>query len=724
MAISLEGALELVPHAAEIWDPSGTITFANAAFEQYVGFSAAEAVGTDAATLLRADPAQQAAILRKLHQLEPWIGRIHLQHKSGARLECAATVSPVRGDDGKLGAVVAYRRDVTGHALGDESRELYRQIFQSNSAIKLLVDPETAAIVDANAAAARFYGYPADVLRTMRITDINQSPPHTIEAVLRATETEPRVFRAPHRLASGEIRRVEVFTGPFSHDGRTLLFSIIQDVSDRERVEAKLVAQEARWRALMEQLPVGVTVHRDGLVIYANRAITQILGGTIDDYIGTLVLDHIHPSSRALAVQRVMRVLAGNRTLPTARETLLKRDGTALETEVTTIPITVDGERAVMALVHDVSERDQLEAQLRSAQRMEAVGRLAGGIAHDFNNLLFVILSYAGFLAKKLPSGDPRRADVAQIEDAGNRAAELTRQLLLFARGADTSAPAVDLGAIVDDIVRLLRGTLGEQVELDVAPPDAPLYVKIARPHLEQVLVNLAVNARDAMPGGGTITILSSRVAEAGAPFVRLFVRDTGVGMAPDVAAHAFEPFFSTKEGRGTGLGLAITYGIVQKAGGRILLESALGAGTSFTILLPAAERAEEIREPRTPIAREGNGEVILVVEDEPAVRTTIVRVLREHGYEVLAAADANDALDRAASTGRIDLLLTDVIMPRMSGPELAARLRAVRPTLRVMYVSGYAGDALAERGVAVDEVMYKPFAEADLLDRVRAALS
>ena len=739
MEISLERALEHVPLAAEITGVDGLIRYVNPAFERLTGTTGRDAIGARAAVLLAgvADVGAHSGWERALAG-DTWTGELVRRAADGTDVHLELTITPIRDAAGRVEAVYSLGRDVTERARAErevrDSAELYRQFFQNNRAIKLLIDPSTGAIIDANAAAAQFYGYPAEVLRSMRIQEINTLPPDEIARELACAETEARTyFRFPHRIATGELRRVEVFSGPVSYRGAKLLFSIIHDVTDRERAEAELVRSEARFRALLRQLPIGVVVHREGRIVYANEAISSLLGGTDPaTIVGTPVLAHVDPSYQASVAERIEALTIDGTTAPLRRERLLRSDRTAVDAEVRGLPIDFDGAPAVMALIVDVSERDRLEEQLRGAQRMEAVGRLAGGVAHDFNNLLFVILNVARFLLKKLPEGDPLRADAEQIETAGRRAADLTRQLLLFSRGAETAAVSVELRDVVDDIARLLRGTLGEHVEIVVTRGEAPCFVKIARPHLEQVLVNLAVNARDAMPAGGTLSFETTRIDPPGdggllgnaVGYVRLVVRDTGVGMSASVAAHAFEPFFSTKEqGRGTGLGLAITYGIVQKGGGRIALETAPSQGTTFTIALPAAEPIAATAPPPSPRPQEGAGETILVVEDEDAVRATVVRALREHGYEVLSASGAAEALRTGGSVAHIHLLLTDVIMPNTSGPELARRLRELRPSIRVLYMSGYAGDALADRGVPIEDVMYKPFDETDLLARVRTAL-
>jgi signal transduction histidine kinase len=390
----------------------------------------------------------------------------------------------------------------------------------------------------------------------------------------------------------------------------------------------------------------------------------------------------------------------------------------------------------------------QVQAQLRQAQRLESLGQLAGGVAHDFNNLLAVILNYTSFVSDELAapgdSGWPERlvsarSDLGQIKQAAERAAALTRQLLAFARREVTRPQVLDLSNVITTVEELLRRTLGEHVELAISLAGG-LWPVLADPgQMEQVLVNLAVNARDAMPGGGTLTIDTSNItvdadtiaggseARAGRN-VRLRVSDTGTGMTAEVMEHVFEPFFTTKEeGAGTGLGLATVYGILTQAGGHIQIYSEPGAGTTFNITLPVtAEAAAPIAEP-VPYQRSPKGETVLVVEDAEALREVTRRIFARNGYRVITAANGPQALDLARShPGEIHLLVTDVVMPGMLGNEVAEKMRAIKPGIEVLFMSGYARPVLASQGrldpgVALVE---KPFSEAELLSQAGQVLN
>jgi two-component system cell cycle sensor histidine kinase/response regulator CckA len=380
------------------------------------------------------------------------------------------------------------------------------------------------------------------------------------------------------------------------------------------------------------------------------------------------------------------------------------------------------------------------QEQLFQAQKMEAVGRLAGGIAHDFNNLLTVITNYTSLVAEGLSDDDPGREDLLEVRKASERAASLTRQLLAFSRRQVMQPKVLDLHAVVGDIAGMLRRLIGEDITLEVRPRPAGLGYALADPvQVEQILLNLVVNARDAIQGGGKITIecanadldhTFARLHEGARPgsYLMLVVADTGMGMDAETQRRIFEPFFTTKEqGRGTGLGLATVYGIVKQSGGYIAVYSEVGHGTVFRVYLPrsGAEQPTPLIPPPATHHPSGHG-TILLVEDEENVRRLVAKVLERQGYEVLTATDGRSGEARAAEyDGPIDLILTDVVMPHCSGPELVGRLKLSHPEARVVYMSGYTDDALAARGVLGPAATFlpKPFSTKDLLRTVRDAL-
>jgi PAS domain S-box-containing protein len=509
---------------------------------------------------------------------------------------------------------------------------------------------------------------------------------------------------------------------------------------ERTRAEQERQRSEERYRTLVDGVrDVIFALAPDGTVTSLNPAFTAITGWPAAEWLGKPFDQLVHPDDLPLALELLGRVLRGE-PRPTSELRIRTAAGQHRVAEFAVTAQLKDGRPVeILGIGRDVTERVQLEQQLRQAQKMEAVGRLAGGIAHDFNNILTAITGYADLLLEDLAAGDPRRQDAAEIRKAADRAAGLTRQLLAFSRQQVLQPRALDLNVLVAELEKMLARLLGEDVSL-VARLDPALGRVRADPgQLEQVIMNLAVNARDAMPGGGQLTIETANVdldeafarehypARPG-PHVLLAVTDTGIGMSAEVQAHLFEPFFTTKEkGKGTGLGLATVYGIVKQSGGFIWVYSEVGRGSTFKIYLPRVdEPAEPLAQAATAAAVPGGRETILLAEDEPPVRAVARQVLERQGYTVLEAPSAEAALDLAERySGTIHLLLTDVVMPGMSGRDLAVRLAALRPGTRVVYMSGYADNAIIRHGMLEPDVAYvqKPFTPDAIARKVREVL-
>jgi PAS domain S-box-containing protein len=492
--------------------------------------------------------------------------------------------------------------------------------------------------------------------------------------------------------------------------------------------EAGLRESEERFRTMTESAVDGVvTVDTTGNVVSWNRGAQTIFGYTPDEVLGT-------PVARLFPARHRDALLDLGRTRGLHG---LTRDEREFPVEVSFASWETRQGSFRTAIIRDVTERTQLEEQFRQAQKMQSVGRLAGGIAHDFNNLLTVISGHAELLLRDPSLANPLRERFGVIQAAAARAADLTRQLLAFSRKQVLEPRVLDLNTVVADVAPMLRRLIGEDIDL-VSMPGAGLgRVEVDPGQLTQIILNLAVNARDAMPRGGKLTLETDNVdldaeyahrhadARPG-PYVMLAISDTGLGMDDTVRAHIFEPFFTTKEpGKGTGLGLATVYGIVKQSNGNIEVYSEPGHGTTFKIYLP---RVQAMAAPSPPLSAGGCGgsETILLVEDDEMVRTLTCELLQEHGYTVLEARDGGDALDISQRYhGPIHLLLTDVIMPRMGGRDLAARLVPRRPQMRVLYMSGYTADAVVHHGMLDERVAFlpKPITTSVLLPKVRAVL-
>ena len=508
---------------------------------------------------------------------------------------------------------------------------------------------------------------------------------------------------------------------------------------ERKRAEEKVRESEARLRVLVEQLPAALwTTDRELKFTSALGAGLTRLGVHPGELVGNSLLDFFETTDRTfppIAAHR--RAVAGE---PVTFHLEWKGGSYACHVE----PLRgAGGEvQGAVCMALDVTDRKQLEEQFRQAQKMEAVGRLAGGIAHDFNNLLMVIQGYADLLTDRLPEGDSMRRNAEQIQMAAQRATSLTRQLLAFSRKQMLAPKVLSLQSVVADMEKILRRLIGEDIELHTsAAPDLGL-VKADRSQLEQVIMNLAVNARDAMPKGGRLTIeaanvdLDSTFAESPAvvspgKYILLAVTDTGCGMDAATQAHIFEPFFTTKEkGKGTGLGLATVYGIVKQSGGYVWVYSEPGRGTAFKIYLPRIEEeslqsSSDARQDARPLQQ--GSETILLVEDEKGVRELAREYLQMTGYSVIQAEDGASALELAAEhSGPIHLLMTDVVMPGISGRELAERMKKIRPEIKVLYMSGYTDQAVVHHGILESDavLLQKPFTLPTLASKLREILT
>ena len=507
-----------------------------------------------------------------------------------------------------------------------------------------------------------------------------------------------------------------------------------------------------------------VCVEADGRIALVNAQVLHLFGYDRDELIGQPVEMLVPEDARASHARHRDGYAADPRPRPMGAGLQLsgrRRDGSTFPAEISLSAIPTSKGLLITAAIRDITdriearaeagrlraeaERGRLEAQTHQAQRMESLGQLVGGVAHDFDNLLNVISSYAAF-AREEAGNDPAhiqwetlRADLEHVEAAAWRAAGLTRQLLAFARRDVIQPRVLSLNEVIAGVEQLLHRTLGEHVEL-AAELAADLSCVLADPgQIEQVLVNLAVNARDAMPGGGKLTVQTAdvQVDEAyAAPradlrpgwYASMKVSDTGTGIPKDIVNRVFEPFFTTKpQGEGTGLGLATSYGIITQAGGTIRIYSEPGLGTTINVLLPATGHAAPAQPPPPAPPRSGAGQVVLIVEDETALHEVARRILDRNGYHVLTAASGPEAIDLVTShPGRIDLLLTDVIMPQMMGKEVAKRIRAHRPDVRVLYMSGYTQGMLSAQGVLEPGVnlIEKPFSEPTLLTRLNDILT
>jgi two-component system cell cycle sensor histidine kinase/response regulator CckA len=616
------------------------------------------------------------------------------------------------------------------------SERNYRLLFQSNPNPMWVFDVETLRFLTVNEAAIRQYGYSRDEFLTMTIEDIR--PPedipllHTI--VGRDSATDARGF-APaaiwrHRRKDGSVIHVEVTSHTHEFEGVAARVVLALDVT-------QLRESEARYRDLFENATdLIATTDLDGRLTDANRAFVDAVGYSLDELLGKPLSELVPPESQQkLQDARTSKLSSGLHATVYEHE-LLAKDGNLIQVEVSSRVTEAHGQPSgIEAICRDVSDRKRLEDQLRQSQRLEAIGQLAGGVAHDFNNLLTVISGYTEVLLSS--NGNGAHRELSQIAGASARAAALTRQLLAFSRRQVLQPRVIDVNEVIGNLAPMVERLIGEDLEL-VTALDPRLHHVVADPgQVEQVLMNLAVNARDAMPAGGKLTIetgnatldehyaASHQDAKAG-PHAVLAVSDTGVGMDAATLERVFEPFFTTKPlGSGTGLGLATVHGIVNQSGGNIWVYSEPGKGTTFKIYFPAvnAELTEEAI--LGPAVAPTGAETILVVEDEPSLRSLIAEMLSGNGYRVITAATPLEALELVEQEEGIDLLLTDLIMPHLGGRDLAARVTELRPRISVLFMSGYADEAANRSGALGPGAPYleKPFSAYELATRIRSIL-
>ncbi|MBN9517873.1 response regulator [bacterium] len=657
----------------------------------------------------------------------------------GERFPLEASVA--RGEAGGRRFYTVVVRDTTARRRTEAALTLFRALIDRATDSIEVIDPATGRVLDVNETACLAHGYTRAEYLALGVPDLDPVvAARSWAAVAAERRAGGRVIESVRRRKDGTTFPVEVSLTAVSLD-RDYLVAVVRDTTERTRAEETLRRSEALLRRAEGMAHVAGWVYEveSGLYVTSEEGsrIGEVAPGP---HTGEELARSVHPDDW----QRLEAALRGARAgVPFEIEHRLVFGNRIKWVNVRAEPETDPGGRVVrlIGVTQDITARRRLEEQLRQAQKMEAVGQLAGGVAHDFNNLLTIINGYSDLLLEGLPPDDPSRELLGEIHKAGERSAGLTRQLLAFSRQQVLAPRVLDLNAVVADTTRLLRRVIGEDVRLATAPARNLWPVKADPGQIEQVLLNLAVNARDAMPTGGTLTVetrnveldtgyAASRPDARPGPHVLLAVSDTGCGMPPEVLARIFEPFFTTKEvGKGTGLGLATVYGIVQQSGGHVAVDSAVGRGTTFKVYLPRPEGGASAggaeNRSATPALPRGT-ETILLVEDDDGVRALTRHVLRGAGYAVLEAGDGAGALRSAAGhPGAVHLLITDVVMPGEGGRSVAERVRALCPAVRVLYVSGYTDDAVVRHGIlhAGANFLQKPYTPVALARKVREVL-
>ena len=627
-----------------------------------------------------------------------------------------------------------------------ESEDRMRTIFDAAPDAIMILNSE-GRIVVANESASRQLGYSREELLQIGVGEF-VAPEFRPRARSRfpAMESRPS-YESRHVRKDGIEVPVELNTRRIMFGGAPALLVIARDISERKKAEQELQTSEARSRTLTEDAPIAICISREGRVAYGNPMHLRMFGFEGPDKLENLsTIDLFAPQSREKVMDRANRRAQGL-PLPQEFEAVGRRgDGSEFPVLVSVTTMRFDEGPALVAFMTDLTEprraqeeRVSLEQQFRQAQKLESIGRLAGGVAHDFNNLLTVINGYSEMSLGMLHDGGPLRDCLTEIRKAGERAAGLTHQLLAFSRKQVVEPQPVDLNEVILDSYKMLRRVVGEDIEVVTDLGRESGLVLADSGQLHQILLNLVVNSRDAMPSGGRITLRTTRrqlnqteaasfPGASSGPYAVMEVVDTGVGMTEDVQQKMFDPFFTTKpKGAGTGLGLSTVYGIVQQGGGWIDVESQPGEGATFRIGLPLQKQAESQALPdKEPAAQLEGTEKVLVVEDQEDVRKLVLAVLQEYHYQTLEASTGREALQIVENhKGPIHLMLTDVIMPGMTGKQTADRLKLVRPEMKVIYMSGHTDEVISRRGMLDAGIDYigKPFTPESLLRKIRSVL-
>jgi len=756
--ISLNALREAEEKYREIFDnavvgifqttPEGHYLSANQALARMYGFdSPAElmAAWTDIAKQVYVEPARRTELQRVLH--EEGIARnfqIEFRRKDGSHGWLLENSRAVRDTAGKVICYEGTQQDITERKAAEEKLQQQAQIMDQIHDSVIATDLNSI-IRSWNRGAERLFGYSAAEAVGRHIDILYGEEDRRI---LREQVVEPLMAKGWHeieirqRTKSGEHRFVHLSLSLVKDGGGAVMGTIgyAVDISERKRAEEALLASEMRHRQLIENAVYGILVSElAGKFVDVNPALVTMLGyGSKEELLALDPATDVY--RRAEDRQGILAQIRETKVLRGVEVEWKRRDGTAIAVRLSGRVVEDEkGEaRRAEVIVENVTEARRLEQQLRQAQKMEAIGRLAGGVAHDFNNLLAVMIGHCELMSAQMDAGDPLRKQIEVISKAGNRAAELTHQLLAFSRQQVLQPRILNLNEVIEDAQKMLPRLLGAHIEFSARLESSLGQVKADPGQIEMVLLNLAVNARDAMPQGGRLTIATSNVDCAAqtpppctgmkpGPYVLLEVRDTGSGMDAVTQARIFEPFYTTKDvGKGTGLGLATVEGIVSQSGGYIAVESEVNRGTAFRIYLP---RVDDARATKTaalaPVAPRGS-ETILLVEDSEPLRLLTREYLVRQGYTVLDVESAPGAIEIAAQhDGTIPLLITDVVMPQMNGPALAHILMRERQGLKVLYVSGYSSESIgsAEGLESRQAFLQKPYAMSALAGKVRELL-
>jgi PAS domain S-box-containing protein len=722
--------------------------------ERILGYRSAEAIALTLDQVLTPDSLEKAT--RVLEEESAWKGsdlrgfnrsrmlELEARRKDGSGLWAEVTVAFLRDADGNPVELVGVSRDISERKQAEEALKESVERYQTlvDSSLTGIYVRDANRILFANERLRGMSGYSREELLELTFLDLihpGDRERARKRAELRIAGAETGVY-GEYRVVtrSGDVKWVEMFGTTITYNGKPAVLGNVNDITERKRAEEQIQASEEKYRTLFEESRDVVYLGTlEGSFLDINPAGIELFGySTKEELLRTGLLRELYaqPEDREALQKRI----AEQGFVKDYELLLRKKDGKRLTALVTANAVHDSGGNiiAYRGIMRDVTEQKQLEQQVQQAQKMESIGTLAGGIAHDFNNLLCGILGYASLLKANIPSSHACFDYVNTIEKSANRAAELTAQLLGFARGGKYKPRPADLNTVVNETVQIVSRTIDKSIEIKTSLGSSLPTVEMDTGQMQQALLNLCINAADAMPGGGQLTIQTDIATITDSPkrsaearpgvYVVLSVKDTGVGMDKETMRRIFEPFFTTKEkGKGTGLGLSMVYGIVDNHGGFIDAHSEPGAGSTFRVYLPASGKPE-IKDPPKVETPCGGSQTILVVDDEEVVRSLAKDTLENHGYKVLVAQDGMEAIATYTNCGgAIDLVILDMAMPRLAGRETFMKLREVDPNVKALLCTGYSQSGKAQEilDIGATGFVQKPYQLDELLSQVKAAL-
>ncbi|MEX0940997.1 MAG: PAS domain S-box protein [Pseudomonadales bacterium] len=739
-----QAIIDASPIAMYSIDPDGRVLTWNKAAESIFGWPEEEVLGKHLPIIPGDKEAEFARLRGRVMASGAFTGlEVTRQRKDGSLFPAKLSMAPIFDSEGSVIAIMATMEDISEHrrvmSALEESEEQFRKLVESApEGILIQVDGRFAYV---NAACVALLGAksPQELLGTRVLDRIH---PDDVEIAKMRLESLLHKGQAVSQIeqsivtVNGNVIPVESVAVPFRYQGQQAGLGFIRDIRQRR---AAAHERERLQKVISQTADAIMITDRNGIIEYVNPAFEQSSGYSLESIIGKTPAVQKSGQHEAEFYRDLWDTISNGDTWR-GRIVNRNRQGALYTEDVSITPVLNDGEiESYIAVKRDITRELSLQGQLNQAQKMETVGRLAGGVAHDFNNMLSVILGYNELALSKIPSDSSIRNDLAEVASAAQRSASLTRQLLAFARQETIEPKRVDINDSIERSIKMLDRLIGEYISLDWQPASVPCFVKMDPTQIDQILANLAVNARDAITGQGNLMAETERIVltdddcaarpglEPG-PFIRVKFSDNGHGMSQEVLERAFEPFFTTKpEGTGTGLGLSTVYGIVKQNRGFVEVESEPGQGTTFMIYLPASDDVV----PESSGTRESRGvrvagETILLVEDELALLRLGQRILERTGYTVLAAGSPSSAIDLALTyDGKIDLLLTDVVMPEMNGEELRQKISEIRPDIRCLFTSGYTSDTGILENLIENRIAFlqKPYTTTSLNAKVLEVL-